>query len=81
MNVETALYSCNFENWQNEPKSDFRWNSRDYGTICKKAVGVTRGMRCPSPGHAPLMASALPVGDLSVRMRNDGHEPNGAEKQ
>jgi hypothetical protein len=27
------------------------------------------------------MASALPVGDLSVRMRNDRHEPNGAEKQ
>jgi len=25
------------------------------------------------------MASALPVGDLSVRMRNDRHEPNGAE--
>src|SRR5713101_9366501 len=24
---------------------------------------------------------ALPVGDLSVRMRNDRHEPNGAEKQ
>ena len=27
------------------------------------------------------LASALPVGDLSVRMRNDRHEPNGAEKQ
>jgi hypothetical protein len=27
------------------------------------------------------MASALPVGDLSVRMRNDRHEPNGVEKQ
>jgi len=27
------------------------------------------------------MASALPVGNLSVRMRNDRHEPNGAEKQ
>jgi hypothetical protein len=25
------------------------------------------------------MASALPVGDLSVRMQNDRHEPNGAE--
>jgi hypothetical protein len=24
------------------------------------------------------MASALPVGDLSVRMRDDRHEPNGA---
>jgi hypothetical protein len=27
------------------------------------------------------MASELPVGDLSVRMRNNRHEPNGAEKQ
>src|SRR5258706_13816798 len=27
------------------------------------------------------MASALHVGHLSVRMRNDRHEPNGAEKQ
>jgi hypothetical protein len=27
------------------------------------------------------MASALPVGDLSVRMRNDHHEPNGVKKQ
>jgi hypothetical protein len=27
------------------------------------------------------MASGLPVGDLSVWMRNDRHEPNGAEKQ
>jgi hypothetical protein len=27
------------------------------------------------------MASALPVGDISVRMRNDRHEPNGAKKQ
>src|SRR5258705_13803657 len=27
------------------------------------------------------MASALPVGDLSVRMRNDRHEPNGVKKQ
>jgi hypothetical protein len=27
------------------------------------------------------MASALPVGDLSVRMRNDRHEPNGAKNQ
>jgi hypothetical protein len=26
------------------------------------------------------MASALPVGDLSVRMRNDRHEPNGVKK-
>jgi hypothetical protein len=34
-----------------------------------------------SPGHAPVTASALSVGDLSVRMRHDGHEPNGAEKQ
>jgi len=62
--------------------------------ICKKAVGVTRGIRRPTQtgrtnpvflippsGHAPVMASALSVGDLSVRMRNDGHEPNGAEKQ
>ena len=24
---------------------------------------------------------ALPVGDLSVRMRNDGHEPDGAKQQ
>ncbi len=31
-------------------------------------------------GSGPLRA-ALPVGDLSVRMRNDGHEPNRAEKQ
>jgi len=28
-----------------------------------------------------MASSALPVGDLSVRMRNDRHEPNGAEKQ
>ena len=27
------------------------------------------------------MASALPAGDLGVRMRNDRHEPNRAEKQ
>ena len=27
------------------------------------------------------MAVPLPVGDLGVWMRNDGHEPNGAEKQ
>jgi len=27
------------------------------------------------------VASTLRVGDLSVRMRNDRHEPNGAEKQ
>ena len=26
------------------------------------------------------MASALPVSDLSVRMRNDRHEPSGAKK-
>ena len=24
---------------------------------------------------------ALPVGDLGIRMRNDGHEPNGAKQQ
>jgi hypothetical protein len=34
----------------------------------------------PRP-KASSMAPALPVGDLSVRMRNDRHEPNGAEKQ
>src|SRR5712664_4635211 len=28
-----------------------------------------------------MASSALPVGDLSVRMRNDRHEPNGAKKQ
>src|SRR4030088_732853 len=27
------------------------------------------------------MASPLPVGDFGVRMRNDGHEPDGAEEQ
>src|ERR1700716_4383497 len=27
------------------------------------------------------LASALPVGELSFRMRNDRHEPNGARKQ
>src|SRR5882757_8761324 len=27
------------------------------------------------------MASALPVGDLRVRMRNDRHAPNGVKKQ
>src|ERR1700716_1358255 len=27
------------------------------------------------------MVSPLPVGDLSFRMRNDRHEPNGARKQ
>jgi hypothetical protein len=92
----------------------FSLERKGLGTICRKAVGVTRGMRkasrrsrrrgvCSvsklddprlddlatgaagsilfSPGHAPLMASALSVGDLSVRMRNDGHEPNRAEKQ
>jgi hypothetical protein len=35
-----------------------------------------------APAHCEIhMALALPVGDLSVRMRNDRHEPNGAEKQ
>jgi hypothetical protein len=30
---------------------------------------------------AVLAGSPLPVGDLSVRMRNDRHEPNGAKTQ
>src|ERR1700694_4002424 len=39
---------------------------------------IIANMACNYEIH---LASALPVGDLSVRMRNDRHEPNGAEKQ
>ena len=44
-------------------------------------IGLPGMYKSNSAVAGSIVASALPVGDLGVRMGNDGHEPDGAEKQ